>query len=154
MIFTDYNLQEATDGNSLSSLLMEVKNLTALFVHCTYQKPLYVWDNNGSVGLDWLTEWMKFSSLILIWLYKRRWVDKGVLWSKSLFSIKALCSAPIQSTGCFQTEICAIYAILLMFHLLQTSATLTACLWFALWTEYAKAGYIVHSARNFIQGMF
>jgi hypothetical protein len=58
---------------------MQAKNLTALFVHCTYQKPLSVWDNNGSVGLDWLTEWMKFSSLILIWLYKRRWVNKGVL---------------------------------------------------------------------------
>jgi hypothetical protein len=27
---------------SKSSLLMQVKNLTALFVHCTYQKPLYV----------------------------------------------------------------------------------------------------------------
>lgn len=74
---------------SKSSPLMQVKNLTALFVHCTYQKPLYVWDNNGSVGLDWLTEWMKFSSLILIRLYKRHWVDKGVLWSKSLFSIEA-----------------------------------------------------------------
>ncbi len=70
---------------------MQVKNLTALFVHCTYQKPLYVWDNNGSMGLDWLTEWMKFSSLILTRLYKRRWVNKGVLWSKSLFSIKAFC---------------------------------------------------------------
>jgi hypothetical protein len=58
---------------------MQVKKLTELFVHCTYQKPLHVWDNNGSVGLEWLTEWMKFSSLILIRLYERHWVNKGVL---------------------------------------------------------------------------
>jgi len=41
---------------------MQVKNLTALFVHCTYQKPLYVWDNwQCGIGLSDRMDEVQFS---------------------------------------------------------------------------------------------
>lgn len=156
MIFTDYNLQEGTDENSLRAAF-QCKWRISLHCLCTALIKSDFMSGTIMAAWDWIGWQNGWSSVLWFWYGSTKGVGSTRECSEasSYFQLKhSAASAPIQSTGLFQTEICAIYAMLMMFHLLQTSATLTACWWFALSTEYAKAGYTVHSARNFIQGMF